>query len=751
MRVVPPSTSRLAGQALAVVMAIELSRRHPPSGDEWATTAWAAVAPGIEEAVAIRPGAAGTIVAVLPMERSDSLEQAGELALALRDRACRGGAGGAELRGGIAIGVIDAASRGGSAERCAERLSLAAAPGQWLVCEEAARGLADRYELRPVGLVPRWPMPTAVGRRALVARLEPAALPSAVNGTPPTLILGRDNERHRLMAELARVATGRRRVVLVTAPAGGGKSYLLRRVIADSGLRLAAGTAFPPLGSGALDPLYALLSALGVAADGDRGEQVGDALATAATRCAQREPVVIVVDDVHWASQYAVSELVGAVARSEQEVPLAWILSTRTAALRGLGGLCEVADATVELPPLEPADRKRLLAQRLGAVPGTVGLHVARGAERGNPLYLEHLAEAIREGHAADELPMTLHEAVLARLDGLVERARRLARWSTWSVDPRRELEALEREVGDWLDRLETTDVADRATIGRYLARLRAVDVELVIARSVLGMPLAANRRLARAIERLAAASTDTLLSYLQAVARDGREVQAVHEAREAADRAERALRLADADRLLAFVSRHAPNTGLAIRRGDVALMLGRPRDALEAYREAAADPDREAEAQRRTARAEALLGHVQEADARLEALLRRTTLDPSVADSVALDRARLLGQRPPTTRCHPTPDVARRVLRTRAWSRIDDATAAREAIRSLVLDGEPAACSAQLIETAALAHLAGLEVSGLDAAANAAVDGLSNPHAVTLFNTTDIEEGRRTFLHWAE
>jgi hypothetical protein len=65
--------------------------------------------------------------------------------------------------------------------------------------------------------------------------------------------------------------------------------------------------------------------------------------------------------------------------------------------------------------------------------------------------------------------------------------------------------------------------VADLKTIGRYLARLRAADFELVVARSLLGMPVPANRRLAWAVERLAAASTDALLDYLEEVASDGR------------------------------------------------------------------------------------------------------------------------------------------------------------------------------------------------------------------------------------
>lgn len=79
-------------------------------------------------------------------------------------------------------------------------------------------------------------------------------------------------------------------------------------------------------------------------------------------------------------------------------------------------------------------------------------------------------------------------------------------------MSPSTELESLERELGDWLDRLETSDVAELATIERYLGRLRQVDLELVVARSVLGMPVTATRWLAQAIERPGVASNEVLL-----------------------------------------------------------------------------------------------------------------------------------------------------------------------------------------------------------------------------------------------
>jgi tetratricopeptide (TPR) repeat protein len=748
-RVVPPLISSLRAPALVVAIAVELSRRRPPPDDGWAAQLWGRVAPELAGAVRVRPGPAGSITAAWSLERSDAVATVAEVALDLPRRLEREIRENTELRGGIAIGVAGVGPESDAVERCAERLALAAASGQWLVSDEVARRLQERFQLGPVGIVPRWPMPFVAGHRALVARLAPPVLPSAIRGEVPRLVLGRAAERCRLSAEIASAAAGRRRVVLVSAPAGGGKSYLLRRVLADADIKLAAGVAFPPLGSHPMGPLRALLAGLDATEAGCADRRLGAVLGEAATRRARVEPSAIVVDDIHWATPDAVAALLGAISATATDLPLAWILSTRTAALGRLRALGELADIRLELPALEPVDRMTLLARWLGEPTEAVLAHVARGVERGNPLYLDHLAEVINEGCAENSLPGTLHEAVLARLDGLAGRARMLAHWSNGSQARGGRLEALERELGDWLDRLETTDVADLETIGRYLARLRAADFELVVARSLLGMPVPANRRLAWAVERLAAASSDALLDYLEAVASDGRRTQAAHEALAAAERAERALRLDDAERLLEFANRHDPRPELAGKRGDLALALGRPHDALQAYRAAAAGGDPGADLERRVARAEALTGEVDHAVLRLENLTAQAASTSAGTYAAMLDLARLRALPPPPTDGLVSAPTRRRIARTKAWARAGDSDAARQAVGSLVLASAPAACAAELIDTAALSRLAGLSVGGLATAATDAARRLSNPRAIILLDTANAAEARRMFVHW--
>jgi len=77
------------------------------------------------------------------------------------------------------------------------------------------------------------------------------------------------------------------------------------------------------------------------------------------------------------------------------------------------------------------------------------------------------------------------------------------------------------------------------------------------------------------------------------------------------------------------------------------------------------------------------------------------------------------------------------------------DADRGRRATGLLSLDGQPAACAVELIETAALAGLAGAPVGGLQRAAQQAAMALGNPSAVALLETHDVDQARRLFLHW--
>ena len=725
-----------AAAALAVVVAFEVAwpahARHDPQ------LLWRTCASAFPDARCVSSGPAGTPVLAWPADDPEAVARAADGVLALRERVSD-----VELRSGVALGVVGCGRDADATERCAERLALAAGPGQTLVPGEVARRLCGRFELSGGGPLPRWPIEVTADARWLIGPRPTIRLPSAINGDAPTLVIGREHEQRRLRDEFASVAgTGRRRVVLVTAPAGGGKSYLLRHVIAAGALRLAGGVAFAPLGERSLDLLAALATQLD-GASGDGSEQeVAARLARAATASAQETPSAVVIDDLHWAQPEALHVLASAVASSAVDVPLAWVLSTRAAALAQLAEVGELVDTVIALDPLSGSQRVALLEARLDEVSEELREHVVGGEERGNPLYLEHLAAALGEDRSI-ALPATLHEAVLVRLDHLAAQAEALSSWPAWSIDRRGRLEVLERELEDWLDRLETNDIAGLSTIGRYLGRLRGVDVTLVVARSLLGMPVRTSRRLAHAIERLSAASVDAHLAYLATVALDGHLSQAAAAARAAAEQAQRELRLCDAERLVAFAVQQQPHDHMLLRmHGDLALALGRPLEAIGHY-PAAAQLTGTPELERRTARAQATAGRV---EAAIERLTRsaRDAKNAQDSDAINVDLARLRGRTPPAA----GPALARQWARARAWTH-PDPRHCRDAVALLTLDAPAVASAAELVETAALAQIGGLSVAGLAAVAHRAAAALRNPLALAMLAHPDPAVAGKVFLHW--
>jgi type II secretory pathway predicted ATPase ExeA len=721
----------------AVVVAVEVA--WPAHAQRDPQALWQACVPLCDDALSVAAAERCTAIVAWPAERSQAVVHAAARTLELRARISD-----AEVRCGVALGVVGCGA-GSEANRCAEQLALASAPGQTLMLAEVARRLGGRFEVGGGEPLPRWPIKLAANLRWLVGWRPAIRLPSALSGERPALVVGRAREQRQLREEFATVTrTGRRRVVLVTAPAGGGKSYLLRHLLGGGELRVAGGVAFAPLGERSLELVQALATSLGGEPCGEDAspDAVGTALARAATACARQTPSAVVVDDLHWAAPDALRALVHAIDASDAEVPLAWVLSARTAAIAALAELTAITDRVITLDPLSEAERVALLEARLEEVSDELHAHVARGAERGNPLYLEHLAATVG-GHRARPLPATLHEAVLARLDDLARQADALTSWPAWAGDRRERLEALERELEDWLDRLETNDVAELATIGRYLGRLRGVDVTLVVARSLLGMPVRTSRRLAHTIERLSAASVDAHLAYLATLALDGHLSQAAAAARTAAEQAQRELRLGDAERMIAFACQQQPHDHALLRsHGDVALALGRPLDAVAHYH-AAAQLTSTVELERRTARAQATAGQLDAAIERLERAARHAG-ELDVAGAVTLDLARLRGEIAPSV----DGALARQWLRARAWAQ-PGAPQCRDAVAALTLDGPPLANAAELVETAALARVGEVSVAGLAALASQAAIALRNPLAVAMLTNADPAFAGKLFLHW--
>jgi hypothetical protein len=294
-----------------------------------------------------------------------------------------------------------------------------------------------------------------------------------IEGRGPRLV-GREHELAQLEAALEGTLAGRGRLVVLTGEPGIGKTALARAFVERAGQRGAAsawgtcwdGGGAPPywpwvqilraiargrrsagvaqlLGDGApwLGALLPELAAAGgtpAATDSDQARfLLFDALASLLAAVAEQRPLVVVLDDLHWADASSLLAL-EFVARALPDMPVLTIAAYRhvEAHARGelsapLGGLARVA-TRLPLKGLDRDDVGRLAAARAhglaGAGPGDIApelvadVHEARA---GNPLYVDELVQLLaRQGRLHDApaldrplpLPDGVRDAIRRRL-----------------------------------------------------------------------------------------------------------------------------------------------------------------------------------------------------------------------------------------------------------------------------------------------------------------------------------------------
>src|SRR5207344_3406870 len=170
-----------------------------------------------------------------------------------------------------------------------------------------------------------------------------------------------------------------------------------------------------------------LLALLGLAAEtqlgGDRRNEAFAAWRRFLEGLAEQRPLVIVVEDIHWADETLldfVDELVDWIT----DVPLLVVATARPELLerRPNWGGGKLNAATIALSPLSDEETAQLLGSALGTpvlAAETRAILIERAG--GNPLYAEQFAELYVERGSADELPLpeTLQGIISARLDGL--------------------------------------------------------------------------------------------------------------------------------------------------------------------------------------------------------------------------------------------------------------------------------------------------------------------------------------------
>jgi DNA-binding CsgD family transcriptional regulator/tetratricopeptide (TPR) repeat protein len=279
-------------------------------------------------------------------------------------------------------------------------------------------------------------------------------------------VVGRDAEAAQLWAALERAAGGRPAIVLVAGEAGVGKTRLVTDLVGRSGelgaVALTGGCldvgdgvlAYAPLVE-ALRPLVGLLDAaeLERVLGGARGElarlvpelgppagprpaeaplaptRLFELLLGVLHRLAERGPVLLAVEDLHWADQ-STRDLLGFLVRNLRG-GVAMVLTYRSDELHrrhplrpflaelDRGGRAE----RLELERLGRRELAELLSGILEepAPPALVGDVLARS--EGNPFFAEELLAAHQDG---TRLPLALRDLVLARVETLSEPAQRV-------------------------------------------------------------------------------------------------------------------------------------------------------------------------------------------------------------------------------------------------------------------------------------------------------------------------------------
>ena len=251
-------------------------------------------------------------------------------------------------------------------------------------------------------------------------------------------LAGRVAEVDALTAAYAAVAGGQSRVVLLTGEGGLGKTRLVEELCgrvrsAADGAQVRVGESAPLAGATlAFGPFVAALGDDGdwLLADGGGGDMLAarhrlfvrvlELLAGLATRA----PLVLVLEDLHWADESS-RELLAFLAVRLRAQPVLVVGTLREeelgpAARRWLAELERRAEVSrLRLEPLADAEVAGLVTGLLPTGANAEAVAAVVAAAEGNPLYARELAAA-----GPGELPASISDAVLARAAGLSTAAR---------------------------------------------------------------------------------------------------------------------------------------------------------------------------------------------------------------------------------------------------------------------------------------------------------------------------------------
>ena len=275
--------------------------------------------------------------------------------------------------------------------------------------------------------------------------LDPVAAPAAQPHRPttapaPASAVGREAERAALRDLLTTAGSGTPTCALLVGEPGIGKTWLLNdleREATDQGFQVARGTCSQDEGAPPLWPWLGVLRSLGLPAPetppahesaARAAFETADRIATTLLAAAESRPLLVVLDDLHWADDATLRTLRHLVAVLPSEARLCLVGSRRlhpepTGALAELGeALARRRALRLDLVGLDLAEARTLVA---GVAGGEVADATSAAWHRradGNPFFLVELAR-LATSTPGDEVPGGVRDVVARRVADLPPRA----------------------------------------------------------------------------------------------------------------------------------------------------------------------------------------------------------------------------------------------------------------------------------------------------------------------------------------
>jgi class 3 adenylate cyclase len=337
-----------------------------------------------------------------------------------------------QFRTGVNTGsVVTAEAAGlasGDAVNVAARLQQLAAPGEIVIGAETFELVRDAVRVREIEPLVLKGKSSPVDAFALIS-VDPVA--TGVARHLDRALVGRERELRLLSETWERTVDERACELLsVLGTAGVGKTRLAEELLARVGGRaLVLRGRCLPYGEGiTLQPLIDALGRAGepAAAVLERLELGGVAVAGELSwsvrrlleELAARGPVILYLDDLHWA-QPMLLDVLDHIADLSRGAPILLLCTARPELLEGRGtwGGGKFNATSFLLEPLDAAASERLLEPLGAGLDADTRARVIAASE-GNPLFLEQMAALARE-RGVVTIPLTVQMLLSARFDQL--------------------------------------------------------------------------------------------------------------------------------------------------------------------------------------------------------------------------------------------------------------------------------------------------------------------------------------------